>query len=194
MIITWRETLSYLTRMGVRSGMQVLIIGSGGTVLSCAAHCKHVGAEVTLIGSTLRKQAVDRLSVRCFIDYKSDYAESLRSVAPDGFDAIIDSVGKRDSLNAVLPHIRKGGTVGIYGIDELKSVSVNPTNAPGSFTFYSGGYAEVETHHAVTSLMLEGKLDAGVFYDVGNPIPLERLGTAFDDLKERKAVKYLIEL
>jgi light-regulated signal transduction histidine kinase (bacteriophytochrome) len=36
MFTTWRETLSFITRMGVSAGMKVLVIGSGGNgLVSC---------------------------------------------------------------------------------------------------------------------------------------------------------------
>ncbi|HIS99319.1 MAG TPA: alcohol dehydrogenase catalytic domain-containing protein, partial [Candidatus Faecaligallichristensenella faecipullorum] len=44
MMITWRETLSYITRMGMRPGRRVLIIGTGGNGLSFIRHAANMGA------------------------------------------------------------------------------------------------------------------------------------------------------
>ena len=44
MIITWRETLTYLTGAGARPGDDRLIIGSGGTGIAFAAHVANLGA------------------------------------------------------------------------------------------------------------------------------------------------------
>jgi len=55
MLITWRETLSFIQRMGLRAGKSILIVGSGGNGLAFAAHAKNLGASaVAMIGSAER--------------------------------------------------------------------------------------------------------------------------------------------
>ena len=44
MLTTWRETLSFIRRMGVGPGSRVLVIGSGGNGLSFARHAVNLGA------------------------------------------------------------------------------------------------------------------------------------------------------
>jgi NADPH:quinone reductase-like Zn-dependent oxidoreductase len=56
MMITWRETLSYITRMGIGAGAAVLIIGSGGNGLAFTAHAANLGAtRVAVLGSAGRE-------------------------------------------------------------------------------------------------------------------------------------------
>jgi D-arabinose 1-dehydrogenase-like Zn-dependent alcohol dehydrogenase len=195
MFTTWRETLSSINRMGVEPGMKVLIIGSGGNGLSFAAHAVNAGAEAVMLGSSLREKQARSVGVSCFINYRDKKGgESLKDYNPAGYDMIIDAVGKQNSLATVLPLITKGGRAGIYGIDDMNSLAFNPQIAGKTFTFCSMNYDESETHQQVTELVLQGKLRAENWYDLNNPIPLEDLGKAFELLKERKAVKYLIDL
>ncbi len=71
MIITWRETLSYIRRMGLRAGHRLLVIGSGGNGLAFAAHGINLGAEeVVMIGNGDREQVAHALGITDYYDYK----------------------------------------------------------------------------------------------------------------------------
>ena len=59
---------------------------------------------------------------------------------------------------------------------------------------YAGGYDEEETHGQVISDILSGQLDASKFYDIDQVVPLEDINSAFDSLRDHKALKYIISL
>jgi len=64
MFTTWRETLSYITRMGVRPDNRLLVAGSGGVGLSFAAHAAHLGLEtLVMIGSARRRGLAAQVGV-----------------------------------------------------------------------------------------------------------------------------------
>lgn len=196
MIITWRETLSYLTRMGVAAGATVLIVGSGGNGLAFAAHAAAAGAAaVVVIGNRSRRAAAEAVGATAYIDYKAgDVGDQLLARHSAGFDAIIDAVGQADSANEVLPHLKRGGTLGIYGVDDYHAAAIQPLRARGSFSFYNGGYDEAETHHAVLERIRDGRLDAGVWLDFDRIFPLEEIHSAFDAVRARRSVKALVQL
>jgi threonine dehydrogenase-like Zn-dependent dehydrogenase len=196
MIITWRETLSYLNRMGVREDSAVLIVGSGGNGLAFASHAAAAGAgKIVLLGSPGRRAAVHAAGAHAHVDYRApDVAKQLNDFCPDGFDTIIDAVGQAESANEVLPHLKPGGTLGIYGIDDYKTCVIQPQRARGSFTVYSGGYDEAETHHAVIERMREGRLDATIWLDLDDTFPLKDIHRAFDAVQERRYIKALVKL
>ena len=55
MMITWRETLSYATRIGIEPGARVLVIGSGGNGLAFVSHAANLGAAcVVMLGNAER--------------------------------------------------------------------------------------------------------------------------------------------
>jgi threonine dehydrogenase-like Zn-dependent dehydrogenase len=196
MIITWRETLSYLTRMGFGSGASLLVIGSGGNGLSFAAHGANLGARrVAMIGSPVRAQTAQAAGVNSYFDYRSgDLEAEVSSVCPDGFDFIVDAVGRRASLDSALSCLKPGGTVGIYGIDEYGTWQLRPGRARGSFTFSVKGYDEAETHERVVAFVREGKLDARLWLDLDHPFQLADITEAFEALARRETVKALIRL
>jgi threonine dehydrogenase-like Zn-dependent dehydrogenase len=195
MFTTWRETLSYLTRMGVGAGSSVLVIGSGGNGLSFARHAKLLGAASWMVGAARLERTALGLGLDGFRDHRSDAVVTVLGAAvPGGFTHVIDAVGKAGQADRFLPLLVPGGRIGVYGLDDFASVTISPRLARGSFTVWNGGYDEAETHQRVSELVLQGELDASAWYDVTLPYPLARIADAFADLAQRKAVKMLIAL
>lgn len=196
MFTTWRETLSYLRRVGVGPGACVLVIGTGGNGLSFAAHARNLGAvRVVLVGSRGAEGLSSRVGATDFLDYRaSDLGERLRSAVGRTVDFAIDAVGKRTSTDIALPLLREGGALGIYGIDDYGSITLNVSRAAGPFRFCGGAYDEAETHQEVTDCYLQGKLDASVWLGNGEPFGLSDIGAAFDAVRARKTSKALVRL
>lgn len=196
MMITWRETLSYSIRMGIGRGARVLVVGTGGNGFAFAAHARNLGAEaVWMIGNPQRTDVAKAVGVSRVFDYRDDAAsKQVQDEVAPGVDCIIDAVGKRGTLDRYLPALCPDGTVGIYGIDELADQVVTPRLAPGSFTYYNGGYDEAETHDMVVGFVREGRLDASCWLDVSSAFCLSSLADALAAVRERKAVKALVNL
>lgn len=196
MVITWRETLSYITRMGVGAGARLLVIGSGGNGLAFAAHGANAGAaRVAMIGSGDRASVARAAGAADYFDYRAvNLDQEVAAAAHDGFDFIIDAVGKRGVLDRALACLRPGGTVGIYGIDEFGQCLLNPTRARGTFTYASKGYDEAEMHRRVVDLVGQGRLKADLWLDLAHPFALADIGKAFETVRARKTVKALVRL
>lgn len=195
MIITWRETLSYITRLGVKSGHRVLVVGSGANALALAAHCCNLGAEVIAVGSPSRENVFRMFSIGGFLSYKHPALfQEVSSRYPGAFDYLIDGVGGADTVNQLLPALKCDGILGNYGWNGRRSYGLNPFLAKSSFRVYAGGYDEEEAHAQVQALILTGKLRAEPWYDMKNTIPLSRIGEAYGSLRRHEALKYLIDL
>jgi D-arabinose 1-dehydrogenase-like Zn-dependent alcohol dehydrogenase len=196
MVITWRETLSYFQRLGIGPGARVLVLGSGGNGLSFAAHARNLGAAfVAMSGHPEREELARQAGAAACCDYRrEDLAAALGRSSPEGFDCILDAVGKEGQLDRVLPLLKPGGTVGIYGIDDYGRCAIRPQRARGTFTFYNGGYDEAETHRQVLAFMAAGSLDPRLWLDLEHPFALAEIGQAFAALRARRLVKALIRL
>lgn len=200
MMITWRETLSYYTRLlQTRTSAappSALVIGSGGNGLAFAAYAHNLGAAtVAMLGSADREAAARAVGATDYVDYRAgDAIEQCRQSHPAGFDVIIDAVGKAGLLDQALPLLQPNGVVGIYGIDEFGATALNPTRAQGTFTFYNGGYDEAETHEQVVALVQQGKLRAEHWLALDRPFPLTDINQAFEALRRREMVKAVIRL
>ena len=196
MMITWRETFSYYSRLRVPVGAKVLIMGSGGNGLSYAAHASNLMASVVaMAGSPAREQDARKVGATDFMDYKTeDLVAESKSRGLDQFDLIIDAIGKMGQLDRVLPLLKVGGTATIYGVDDYGKVTITPQKVPGNFTFANPGYAEGEAHDAVVKLMRRGLLKAENFCDLEHLYPLEDINVAFDAIRNRTAIKAVVKL
>jgi len=196
MVITWRETLSYLTRMGFGAGASLLVIGSGGNGLAFARHAINLGASIVgMVGNAERERLGRAAGARHYFDYKChNLLDQIGAACPEGFDFIIDAVGRSGALDAALPALKPEGTIGIYGIDDYGRCYLNPSRARGTFTYANRGYDEEETHQQVVAYMQQGALDARLWLDLDHPFPLDRIAEAFAAVQERKLVKALVRL
>ena len=196
MIITWRETFSYITRMGVEAEKAVLVIGSGANGLAFAAHARNLGANpIVIIGSPARMRAGLAAGAVAGFDYHiEDLASDIGRDFPDGFDFILDAVGKTGQIDRVLPLLKPGGILGIYGIEDFDAVSINPRRSRGTFTYFNGGYDEEESHERVVAFMQGGALDPSIWVDLEHPFQLDDINRAFEALREKKMIKALIQL
>jgi len=196
MIITWRETFSYFTRMGVKAGDKLLVMGSGGNGLSFAAHAANLGcSSIVMLGSFRRREVGRAVGATDYFDYRAeDVHTAVKEAYPEGFDFIIDAVGKKGVLDAALGHVKDGGAVGIYGVDDYGQCTLNPVNAPGSFTYLNRGYDESEVHEQIVGFVQQGKLDASLWLDMQKPFSLEEITEAFAAVEQRKVVKALVRI
>jgi len=196
MFTTWRETLSYATRLGVAEGTSVLVLGSGGNGLSYITHAANAGAApCVMIGSPVREAAARKAGATDFFDYAAaGVKEAVAKACPDGFDFAIDAVGKAGLADLGLSLLKPGGTIGIYGIDDYGKCRLDPGRSRGTFTYFNGGYDEAETHERVVELYQAGKLDASVWLDLAHPFELGQIVEAFEAVRARKVVKALVRL
>lgn len=195
LLITWRETHSYITRMGLREGQKVLIIGSGGNGLSFMNHASIAGARVIGIGSLARAAQAKLCGADEYLSYRGiNLGEQIKSLAEGGFDLIIDAIGNNGQCELSLPHIAKDGVFGIYGIDGGNKFSLNPLTPGHSFRFYNDGYLEGETHTQVIDGIRKGLYKAEAYMDVNHPYLLENIKEAFEMLKRKEWPKALIKL
>jgi threonine dehydrogenase-like Zn-dependent dehydrogenase len=197
MVITWRETLSYLTRMGVGPGDRLLVIGSGGNGLAYVAHGANLGAgPVVMVGAAERAGLARRAGATEVLDYRADdLAGQLAAAAGEGFDYVVDAVGKKGMADLALQVLKPGGTLGIYGLHDFGECTITPLDAGRTFTFYGGGYDEAETHERVMAFVARGKLDATIWIDPATHVyPLQRIHEAFDAVRRREVVKALISM
>jgi len=196
MVITWRETCSYANRIGIGGARRVLVIGSGGNGLSYVAHAAGAGCEqVAMIGSAGREPSARRAGATDYFAYDSpDARDQAAAACADGFDVVIDAVGKAALADVGLSLLAPGGTIGIYGIDDFGKVRVNPDAARGSFTVYQGGYDEPETHEQVVERFVAGTLDASIWLDLDNPFDLDDISDALEATRRREVVKALIRI
>ena len=194
MIITWRETFSFLKRMKVEIGNSLLIIGSGTTALSFANHARNIGMKTSAIGSPSRAQLFYKMGVKIIIAYfEKNYSALLEEMRRDKFDVIIDTIGDSEYLNLALPLLKDGGKVGLYGLDSFLDYRIAATSAPGDFIYYNGEfYDEASAHDDIIEYLKTGRLNAWDYISKNHIYPLEKISEALDAGYTRKVLKSVV--
>jgi L-iditol 2-dehydrogenase len=198
MMITWRETYSYLSRLELPQRARVLIVGSGGNGFAFAVLARLLGAAVVcMAGNPHWAELASRAGVARFADYRcpADLA-ALAQAAPEGFDAMVDAVGRTGGLENVVELLKPGGTVCLYGIDDLgeRMGYLGRLREQGIDVRGPGEYSEGEAHDAVLELLVSGALDASLWFDPAAPPPLEQIHRGFAGIAAKRSLKALVRL
>ena len=195
MIITWRETLSYIHHLGINSKSRVLVIGSGANALAMAVHAYNLRADVYVVGSECRRETFNHYHIAGYYNYKS--TNLIATIQDDrciDIDYIVDGVGDANTVNQVLPLLVPGGCIGIYGWNDRRTCGINPFLSRGSFRIYNGGYDEEEATGDVLAMIRKGQLNASDWYDQTQPLAFNDIAQAYESLRRHEAIKYLIDL
>lgn len=193
LFITWRETLSYLQRAGLGSQRRVIISGSGANGISMAALLKALGTEeVVMIGSPSRRSRCLGRAADHYLDYGAvDVIHEFAHTHAGAFDGIVDVTGISGSIDALLPLLRDGAVVGIYGLDDGADYSLRPLRG-GTFTLYNAGYDEAETHREIVDLVARELLDPSVWID-DITFGWDSIGAAFEAARDRTLIKPVVD-
>lgn len=198
MIITWRENMSWINRMGVAEGEKVLVAGSGANGISIAACAAIKGAEVVVIGNESRREQTLNAGVQKYVDYK-DYetVEQLIEENQRAYDYIIDATGKKETLSPYMAMLKENGMAAVYGMNDYHTYTMNPIKGPAKFRFfnsYAGVYDEAETHEEIIDLIRAGKLKAENWLDKEHVFTWDNAEEAYQHVRDKKAVKAILKL
>lgn len=199
MMITWRETLSYLNRLGPVGGKRLLIIGSGGNGFSFLALARALGADaVAMVGNPGWARHAAHAGAAAFADYRDPAAiAGLGSVAgPGGFDMMVDAVGHTGGIEGALSLMAPGASIGLYGIEALgeRMAALKAIGEQGFCVHGPGEYAEGEAHDQAVALMASGALDASLWFDPAKPFPLDRINDALSAVASRQSLKAVVRI
>jgi NADPH:quinone reductase-like Zn-dependent oxidoreductase len=165
--------LDVLDQLDLPAGASLLVNGVGGGVGTAVAQiARDRGLVVVGTGSAAKRDLATKAGAR-FVDYTAgDVVDALRALTPDGFGAVVDTVGG-DSLRRVAPLAAKP--------DALVSVGdVSVTELGGAFVRRRLDRSGLER---VAELMVTGRLDP----NITATYPLARAGEALALVESRHA-------
>lgn len=193
MIITWRETFSFLSRMKPKPANEILIIGTGANALSFLDHSKNIGLNVSVVGSPLYKKKFLKKGASVFVSYKEKKLLKVLSESKKSFNIIIDTVGNSPTLNKVLPSLKINGKIGVYGLDGFLGYKIDKSKARGKFKYFSGEeYNEASAHDAIIKFIQSGQLNAWDYLSKNYIYPLSKIKEALSAGEKRKVLKSVV--
>lgn len=150
----------------LQPGQDVLIIGAGPTSQILSQLIVHGGASrVTMAAPTQFKLDVAKshgVKEIVLLD-RNDFtasADRLRELAPLGFDVVIEATGAVGVLQNILPHVRSGGTLMVYGMaGETKTIEIHPYEIFRREIQIKGSYAQSYGFARAIDFLKAGKVN-----------------------------------
>ncbi len=184
MLITLKETFSWIEKLTPLYGKHVGIIGAGTVGLFyirlASIFCARSVTSLDIDASKFEKAR--KLGADRCIDLKNEAAPEAE------FDVLIDAAGIITKIHDFMPMVKPGGTFGIYGIDASKDqVVFNGFGSGLHFAFHNSDEANPLVHDACVSLVEKGFIDLSDFHS--SIMPFTQAPEAYELLKARKESK-----
>jgi threonine dehydrogenase-like Zn-dependent dehydrogenase len=199
MLITYKEVLSAAYRFGFRPNASVMIFGLGPVGLSFTRFAKILGLGPIVAADfhASRRALAARMGADVTLDPKTeDPATWVREHRPGGMDFVVDAVGVSDLINRAMELVTFNGTICVYGIAPHTSMQIDWERAPYnwnlSFLQWPTFQEESSTHGQLVGWVQQGILDPDQL--ITDVLPLERLGEGLQMLRDRRALKVVIDL
>jgi D-xylulose reductase len=184
---------------GVKQGDSVVVFGAGPVGLLCCAVARAFGAKKVVavdINTQRLEFATSYAADSSFVPSKVSAAENAQRLKdehdlPIGADVAIDASGAEPSVQTAMHVLRTGGSYvqGGMGRDEITfpimAACTKELTIKGSFRYASGDY------QTAVDLVAAGKIDVKKL--ITRKVAFEEAVQAFEDVKNGKAIKVLIE-
>lgn len=202
LLITLKETLSWLQRWGVQPNESVVVLGSGPVGLSFAFFARLLGCYPVLVLGRREEplQRALRLGVDAVINTQRDDPQEIvrQWTSGQGAQRVIEAVGDDSLIELGLTLLHPQGRLGVYG--------VAPTRAPGDMErrlidiglarnewrleFF--GPEEHKPHPQMLWLVQQGIIRLSDWRS--HVVPLAETPRAFEMLESKEAFKVVVKI
>ena len=103
----------------IKVGEKVLVVGSGIIGLTSAMFAKMEGASrviVSEVNEARAKKAVELGVADSYIIASENFAQNVNSIAPGGFDVVIECCGNAPAVSSALTAVKPGGKIILVGV------------------------------------------------------------------------------
>lgn len=198
-LITLKETLSWLRKFEVGPNTSVLVFGAGPVGLAFCELAKLIGSTfVAVVGR--RDEAL-----ACAKEFGADGvinstnedvgAKARELTGGKGFDRAIDGIGLSSLLDYAPAVLASGGRFGIYGVEDAEQGQSSgriSVPARGEWSLTQIYAAEHLAQQEITDLVRAGRLRPARY--ITHRLPLERINEGFELIQSKAAVKVVIEM
>ena len=190
LLCTWREVYGGIGDFGIQPGNRILIYGAGPVGLSFVKFTKLMGVKwVGLVDPLANKRA---LALKMGAD--AAYAPEEVDFPAGSFDVIVDAVGNEKIVNAAIPMIKLGGTIGVYGVISQPTLMIEKGKGPYNFNLvihqWPTRWRERMAMEPLCKWIKEGRLSADEF--VTHRFKLAELDKALAAVKAGEALKVMM--
>ena len=149
-----------LKRAKVEPGAEVLILGAGpmGSILLQLAAHGNASKVAVVEPMENRRNTAEELGCRYIFKDTGDLEKNMKSVAPFGFDLVIDATGVPAVMESCFTFAKMGGTILFFGVcGKHERISISPFDIFNNDWTILGSFATCATFHQGIRLLREQK-------------------------------------
>jgi D-arabinitol dehydrogenase (NADP+) len=183
-----------LERLALRVASTVLIYGAGSIGLLMLQAARRSGASsVAIVDLNHAKLGLARdLGAEHAIHADDDTDDTLRALAPHGFDAVIDCTGRPEVVEHMFIHAQREGKLLFFGVNPVQArISISPYNVYQKDLQILGSFALRYTFHEAIALIESGAVDVAPL--LSHRMPIERFAEALSVAASGDALKVQIQ-
>lgn len=204
MLITLKESASFVAGTGIRMGQSMLILGSGSVALCMLRFAKIFGAGPVIVAG--RRAGPLALAGKIGADVTvnagtTDLCAAVQeATAGDGVDVILDAAGNMGFLKTAMGCLAATGKVAPYAIFDMGDGALHgayePDKDPEAVVakeqLSPAAPDEASAHRYVMDAVRLSLLDLSAFYS--HTMPLARIAEGFEMLAKKEAFKIVFEM
>jgi threonine dehydrogenase-like Zn-dependent dehydrogenase len=193
LLCTWREVYGGIGDFQITPDDAVLIFGAGPVGLSFVKFLKLRGVQYVAAVDPISVKRDKALAMGADAVFAPDAPELAELTETRGkpLDVVIDAVGHENIINAALPLIKLGGTIGVYGVIAAESIQLNKHKGPYNFNLFMHQWPTRHRERAaqmpLCDWIRQGKLTAEEF--ITHEFAIEDINAALEAVKGGTVLK-----
>jgi threonine dehydrogenase-like Zn-dependent dehydrogenase len=183
MLITMKETFSWINELGPFLGKKVGVIGTGAVGMFYIKFAALMFAQK--ITAIARSRDGQGRAEKCGAD---DFiALQEKQVPAEKFDVLIDAAGISTQIDEFSGCLKSGGTFAFYGVDHDMKVSMTAFGSGLNFAFHSPREDDPLIHDTCISMVERGIVDLKLFHST--VMPFAKVVEAFQMIDRKEEFK-----
>lgn len=183
LLITMKETFSWIRQLGPFYGKKVGIIGTGTVGMFYIKFASLMFAES--VGAIARTTAGQKRAEECGAD--KFIALEDQSEPTEKFDILIDAAGVSTQIDKYSSWLKPGGTFAFYGVDSSMEISLTAFGSGLNFAFHSPAEADPLIHKTCVAMVEKGIIDLKQFHS--SVMPFDNIVEAFEKIEKKEEFK-----
>lgn len=196
MLITLKETASYVSNVGVRMNTPVIILGAGTVGMSMCFFSKLYGAYPVIVISRSEEslKRAEECGADCVISSETgDIDARVKEIVPGNkVDFIIDAAGNTDLVGRASTCLAENGRISLYALGSSMDEIIHQNDKLTKEHFVSFGSGEDIVHPYLLSLLRLKAVNLRTFYS--HRMPLTEIEAGFEMLRNKQAFKIVFEM
>jgi threonine dehydrogenase-like Zn-dependent dehydrogenase len=193
-LLQLKECYSAVLNFGVEAGMDVLVFGDGPAGVGLVTFSRLVDAGwVGCVGH--HDERLERAETAgADLAVNTNETDLDKAIGDRRFDVVIDAVGSTSIIKRASQLLKPRGKVGVFGVLKKDDAHISLLDLSNNTAVHMLNWpqGEHELHGEVVEMVLDGRLDPGVFYS--HVMPMEQAADAVHAVKTREAVKVVLRM